>query len=382
MKIVVLGAGLVGTPMALDLAKDEDIQVCVADKNADALKKIEGHDGIVTRTCDLSDAKTIETAIRDYDLVVNAVPGFMGFKTLEAIISCGKNVVDIAFFPEDPFSLDNLAKQKGVTAIVDCGVAPGMSNMLTAHADRLLDKTFSAITYVGGLPKVRNWPFEYKAVFSPVDVIEEYVRPAFYVENGALVKRPALSDPEYIDFGGLGTLEAFNTDGLRSLIKTMDIPNMKEKTLRYPGHIEKMKFLRESGFFSQEAVEVDGHKVRPLDVTSKLLFPMWKLEEGEVDFTVMKIMVEGEKEGKNIRYVYDLLDQYDPATRVHSMARTTGYTATVVARLVKEGLFDKKGIIPPEIIGKDKACMAFVLEGLKKRHIHYVERIEEVMHKD
>ncbi len=382
MNIIVLGAGLVGTPMALDLAKDEDIQVCVADVNEAVLKKIEGKDGIKTIACDLSDAKTLEAAISDFDLVVNAVPGFMGFKTLKTIISSKKNVVDIAFFPEDAFELDELAKQNGVTAVVDCGVAPGMSNMLTAHADGKLDKTVSAITYVGGLPKVRTWPYEYKAVFSPVDVIEEYVRPAFYMENNALVKRPALSDPEYIDFKGIGTLEAFNTDGLRSLIKTLDIPNMKEKTMRYPGHIEKMIFLRESGFFSQNEVEVNGQKVRPLDVTSRLLFPKWKLEKGEVDITVMKIMVEGEKDGKNIRYTWDLYDQYDPETNVHSMARTTGYTATVVARLIKKGLFDKKGIIPPEIIGKDSACVDFVLEELKKRNILYVETMEEVRQED
>ena len=161
-----------------------------------------------------------------------------GFKTLKAIIESDKNVVDIAFFPEDALELDKLAKEHNVTAIVDCGVAPGMSNMLTGYADHILDKTENAMIYVGGLPEIREWPYEYKAVFSPVDVIEEYVRPAFYVENGHVIKKPALSDPEYLDFPGVGTLEAFNTDGLRSLIKTLDIPNMKEKTMRYPGHIE------------------------------------------------------------------------------------------------------------------------------------------------
>jgi saccharopine dehydrogenase-like NADP-dependent oxidoreductase len=310
-------------------------------------------------------------------MVVNSVPGFMGYKTLKTIIETGKNVVDIAFFPEDALELDFLAKQHGVTAVVDCGVAPGMSNMLTGYADHLLDETESALIYVGGLPEIRQWPYEYKAVFSPADVIQEYVRPAFYVENGKIVKRPALSEPEYIYFPGLGTLEAFNTDGLRSLIKTLDIPNMKEKTMRYPGHIDKIILLRESGFFSEEEVKVNGNKIKPLDVTSRLLFPKWKLEEGEVDITVMKIIVKGKKDGKAMSYTYDLLDKYDPVSNVHSMARTTGYTATMALRLLKTGLFKEQGIIPPELIGRHPECVSFVLKGLRDRGVNYIENIQE-----
>jgi saccharopine dehydrogenase-like NADP-dependent oxidoreductase len=183
--------------------------------------------------------------------------------------------------------------------------------------------------------------------------------------------------PEYIYFPGLGTLEAFNTDGLRSLIKTLDIPNMKEKTMRYPGHIDKIILLRESGFFSEEAVEVNGVKIKPLDVTARLLFPKWKLEEGEVDITVMKIIVKGKKDGKAVSYTYDLLDKYDPVSKVHSMARTTGYTATMVLRLLKTGLFKKKGIIPPELIGRHPECVSFVLKGLRERGVNYIENIRE-----
>ena len=129
----------------------------------------------------------------------------------------GKNTVDIAFFAENPFGLDELAQKNNVTAVVDCGVAPGMSNVLIGHAEQQLDRVESALIYVGGLPELREWPFEYKAGFSPIDVIEEYTRPARYVENGHVVIRPALSDPELIDFPSVGTLEAFNTDGLRTL---------------------------------------------------------------------------------------------------------------------------------------------------------------------
>ena len=279
MKILILGAGLVGGPMAIDLAKDSEFNITLADINKDSLDKIVAKNKISTIQKDLSDSKSIKEVVNDFDIVLNAMPGFMGYNTLKAIIESSKDVVDIAFFPEDPFTLDELAKKNNVTAIVDCGVAPGMSNVLIGYIDHLLDKTETALIYVGGLPEVRKWPYEYKAVFSPIDVIEEYTRPARYVENGNLVTRPALSDAEFLDFPNIGTLEAFNSDGLRTLAETIDAPNMKEKTLRYPGHIEKMAVLRESGFFNKEEIDIKGIKISPLEFTSKLLFPKWQLKE-------------------------------------------------------------------------------------------------------
>ncbi len=381
MKVVVLGAGLVGGPMAIDLAKekkDSKFEVTLIDYSQSVLDKIDKSYNINKIAKDLSNPDDVQKLVADYDIVVNAVPGFMGFQTLKSIITAGKNVIDIAFFPEDPFQLDELAKAKNVIAIMDCGVAPGMSNILTGYVDHLLDKTDVALTYVGGLPEIREWPYEYKAVFSPIDVIEEYTRPARYVENGQMVIRPALSDPELMNFPGIGTLESFNSDGLRTLAKTIDAPNMKEKTLRYPGHIEKMKVFRETGFFSQEEIEINGTKIRPIDLTSKLLFPKWKLNEGEVDITVMQVIVEGEKDGKKLRYTYDLLDRYDEATGVHSMARTTGYTATMAVRMIAEGLYSKVGMSVPEFIGKQPECVEFILNGLKERGIVYKETIKEI----
>lgn len=376
MKIIVLGAGLVGGPMARDLAADERFEVTAADASAAALETL-GTDASITRVeKDLSDPKTVTGLVRDYDMAINAVPGFMGYRTLEAIIEAERNAVDIAFFPESPFPLDEPARERGVVAIMDCGVAPGMSNVLTGYADALLDETRSAITYVGGLPEVRTWPWEYRAVFSPIDVIEEYTRPARYVENGALVTRPALSDPELLDFPVVGTLEAFNTDGLRSLAETIDAPNLKEKTLRYPGHIDKMRLLRECGFFSEEPIEAGGSRVRPIDVTAGLLFPMWQLGPGEVDITVMRIVVEGVKNGVETRYRWDLLDRRDMETGVHSMARTTGYTATVAARMIADGLWDRAGVSPPEYVGRDPECVKYLLAGLAERGIVYEERVE------
>jgi lysine 6-dehydrogenase len=378
MKIIILGAGLVGGPMAIDLSKDSALDVTVADINAAALGKLSGNYPVKTILKDLGDPAEVTKLVSNYDMAINAVPGFMGFRTLKAIIEAGKNVVDIAFFIEDPFQLDQLAKEKNVTAIMDCGVAPGMCNILIGYVDHLLDETENILYYVGGLPVVREWPYEYKAVFSPVDVIEEYTRPARYIENGRMIIKPALTDPERMDFPGIGTLESFNTDGLRSLALTIDAPNMKEKTLRYPGHIEKMAVLRETGFFSQEPIEMNGSMIRPLDFTSKLLFPKWKLNEGEEDFTVMRVIVEGKKDGKRLRYTYDLLDRYDPVTGIHSMARTTGYTATVALRMIMEGIYTRKGISVPEYVGQQEECVNYMLKNLGGRGVHYTQTVTDL----
>jgi lysine 6-dehydrogenase len=378
LKIIVLGSGLVGAPMALDLAKDPQFEVSVADLSAESLKKCAANKAVKTIQADLSDPAKVKELVVGQDMALNAVPGFLGFQTLKAIIETGKNVVDIAFFPEDPFLLDELAKKHQVTAIVDCGVAPGMSNVLVGHVHHLLERTKTALIYVGGLPETRVWPYEYKAVFSPLDVIEEYVRPARYVENGKLVVRPALSDAEYLNIPGVSSLVAFNSDGLRTLARTLDIPNMKEKTLRYPGHIEKIAVLRETGFFSQEPLEINGVRIRPLDFTAKLLFPIWKLQPGETDITVMQVVVEGEQGGEKVRYTYDLFDRFDSASNVHSMARTTGYTATAAVRMLARGLYKRQGIIAPEFIGEEPACVEFLLKELADRGVVYKQRIEKI----
>ena len=377
MNIIILGAGLVGSPMAIDLARSSGFNVTIVDRDNEPLLKLKDKFQIKTIQSDLSIEKNIKEVIKGFDVVLSAVPGFMGFNTLKYIIEEGIDVVDIAFFPEDPFLLDKLAKENNVTAIIDCGVAPGMSNMLTGYVDEILDKTEMGITYVGGLPEVREWPYEYKAVFSPIDVIEEYTRSARYIENGKLVIKEALSEPEYLNFEGIGTLEAFNSDGLRTLAKTIDAPNLKEKTLRYPGHIEKMAVLRETGFFSQKEIDINGVKIKPMDLTAKLLFPKWELKDGESDLTIMQVIIEGIKNGEKIRYTYDLLDKLDKKTNTHSMARTTGYTATSVIRMLNAELYKKKGIIPPELIGKNPECVKFVLKELEKRGIIYKEKIEK-----
>jgi saccharopine dehydrogenase-like NADP-dependent oxidoreductase len=378
MKVLVLGAGLVGGPMAMDLARNGEFEVTSADRSAEALERFAGVPGITTVQVDLDNADELKSLVNQHNLVISAVPGFMGFRTLERIIECGKNVVDIAFFPEDMFLLDAKAREMNVTAICDIGVAPGMSNILIGYGASMLDTLEKGITYVGGLPVVRTWPFEYKAVFSPIDVIEEYTRSARYIDGGKLVVREALSDPELIDFPNIGTLEAFNSDGLRTLATTVKGDYLIEKTLRYKGHIEKMAVLRDTGFFDKEPILINGTMISPLEFTARLLFPKWKLQKGEEDLTIMRVITEGLKDGKRLRYTWDLYDRLDTETGVHSMARTTGYTATMVARLLSKGLYNRKGVSAPEYLGKDASIVKFLLDGLKDRGVVYNETLEVI----
>jgi len=365
MKILVLGAGRVGSAMAKDLVTDTRFKVTLADINEAPLNKFTGS---VIQT-DLSKPQTITDLAKKFDLILNAMPGFMGFKVFKTVIESGTNIVDIAFFPEDPFLVDELAKKRGVVAVMDSGVAPGLSNLLVGHATQKLDSLLSIRIYVGGLPLFRDWPYEYRAVFSPLDVIEEYTRPARYRQNGELIIKEALTDRELLNFPRVGTLEAFNTDGLRTLLKTIPCPDMVEKTLRYPGHVDKMLLLRESGFFSSDPILVKGKKIRPLDVTAQLLFPMWELKQGEEDITVMRVEVDGKKGSSHIKYIFNLFDRFDPQSQTTSMARTTGYTATLMVRLIAEGLFQMQGISPPEKIGGNENCVNFILQGLKEKGI-------------
>lgn len=371
MKVLVLGAGMVGRAIAVDLQNQFDVKV--ADISDDNLRLLSEEHGMAVQRTDLRDAASLRSLLADCDLVVGAVPGFMGYQTLKTVIESGRNVVDISFFPEDSLQLDELAKAKGVVAVCDMGVAPGMCNVILGYHHQRM-QVDSYLCLVGGLPRERTWPWEYKAPFSPCDVIEEYVRPARFKENGVLVTRPALSDPELIEFAGIGTLEAWNSDGMRSLLNTMaDVPSMKEKTMRYPGHIEKVRILRESGFFSRQPIDFDGFSLSPLQMTERILFrdDNWKLGRQQEEFTVMRVMVTGMERGETKRYVYDLLDVYDSVTRTSSMARTTGYACTAALRQLADGRYRRVGLSPAEYLGEDEACFRSMLAYMQERKVLY-----------
>lgn len=366
MTIAVLGAGMVGRAISLDLAKN--YSVTSFDLDATNLEAVKSNDpGIQTVAADLSHFDEYKNWLDTFDIVVTAVPGFMGYRALEAVINAEKDVVDISFFPEDALQLDKLAKAKNVTAITDCGVAPGVSNFIIGRFNEEM-KITSFECYVGGLPASPKPPFYYKAPFSPVDVIQEYLRPARLVENGNIVVKPAMSEKELMLFDEVGELESFNTDGLRSLIYTMKhIPDMKEKTLRYPGHADLIIAMKDAGFFDITPLRIGETDISPFDFTSKLLVHQWKLAPGEEEFTVMKVIVRA----KNKTIEYNLLDRYDGATKTSSMARTTGYTCTAAVNLIAKKLFNEKGVFPPELVGSNKKCFDFVMNYLKERNVNW-----------
>ncbi|MBX3394441.1 MAG: saccharopine dehydrogenase NADP-binding domain-containing protein [Phycisphaerae bacterium] len=375
-KAIVLGCGLVGSAMARDLAADANFDTTVADVSEINLSRVGGVANLRTVRADLSGVENLRRILEPFDIVIGAMPSTLGFQTLRTAIECGKPLCDISFMIEDPTELDALAKERGVTVIFDCGVAPGLANMVIGHCASQLNETHDVAYYVGGLPRTRSWPYEYKAPFAPSDVIEEYTRPARMVEDGRVVVKPALSEPELMDFPRIGTLEAFNTDGLRTLLHTVKARNMKEKTLRYPGHCELMRVFRETGFFRKDEIDVRGRAVRPLDVMSKLLFEKWRLEPREEEFTILRVLVSGPSDGRHARYQYDLFDEYDAQTGIHSMARTTGFPNTIMARMIMQGEFSKAGVFPPEKIGAEPGMLDRMIRELEAKGVRIAGRVE------
>lgn len=370
-KILVLGAGMVGRAIAIDLCKSYKITAVDIDKKS--LGILAEKFPIKTLQGDLADENFIASQVDEFDLVISAVPGFMGYNTLKTLINLGKDVVDITFMPEDFMDLNKLAVSKNVTAIADCGVAPGMPNLIAGYYNEIM-KINSLEYVVGGLPKVKTYPFYYKAPFSPIDVIEEYTRPARYKENGKIMTKPAMSDVEMMNFDNVGTLEAFFTDGLRSLLDNLkNIPSMKEKTLRHPGHIGLVKALEKAGFFDKTPVAINNTAIRPIDFTSKVLMNNWKLDPDEKEFTVMRVILNGVKDKQKVNIEYNLYDEYDNVTGLSSMSRTTGFTATACAALVLQNKFSEKGVFPLELIGKCPDCFNFVIDYQKERNINYVK---------
>lgn len=379
--VVVLGGGMVGSVIASDLAASRGMRVTVVDARPEALKRCAARapKRISTVEADLGDAEEVARQVHDADVVVGALSSAIGLQTLEAVLEAGRHYVDISFMPEGNGHLADLAKRKRVTAVVDMGVAPGMSNLLCGWAAKRLDRCDRLEILVGGLPRDRHWPWEYKAGFAPSDVLEEYTRPVRVVEHGTVVWKQALDEPTLVDFDGIGTLETFLTDGLRSLADTMDVPNMVEKTMRYPGHIELMRVMRHLGLFREDEIELpSGAKVRPLELTSHLLFPQWTFEDGEPDRTIMRVTAEGLLGKVPTRLSWDLVDHLDPETNFTSMSRTTGFPAASIARMIADGSLRKRGLFAPELIAAEKGLLDRVMKDMTARGVRYVAKVESL----
>jgi len=359
--IVVLGAGMVGSAIAREMAKTHE--VIAIDHSEERLNQLrKNNPSIQCLQKNLLDSSiNFKELLFPASLVISAVPGFMGHEILKQIISAGRNCVDISFFPESIKELNELAIQNGVSVVMDCGVAPGMSNLILGYYEPKM-KIEEFVFYVGGLPIKREKPFEYKAPFSPIDVIEEYTRSARIRKKGSNQVVPAMSGLENLQFEGVGQLEGFYTDGLRSLLDSFpNIPEMTEKTLRYPGHTELIETLRSIGFFKKEHIEA----------TAKVLIECWKQTEDDHDLTVMKVLLRGIYNQKETIITYSLLDFFDKNESISSMARTTGFTCCAMAECLLDNRFTKKGVFPPEIPGKEEYMFNFIISYLKNRGVEW-----------
>ncbi len=377
-RISVLGCGLVGAAIARDLSREEDFEVTVADASEEALARLARQASVRTRKADLSRPSEIAAAAGEADAVVGALPGRLGFAMLEAVIGAGKPIADISFSPEDLLSLDAAARERGVTAVVDCGVSPGLSNLAVGRAAAALDEVDEVRILVGGLPADRSRPFGYAIVFSATDVIEEYTRPARIVEDGRIVTREALSEVETIEVPGVGTLEAFLTDGLRTVLTTVCARSMKEKTMRYPGHADAMRALRGCGFFETRPMDAGGVAVSPRAVTESILSRAWRLREGEEEFTVLRVAVSG-RSGRGVRrrYAFELLDRTSREGGMTSMARTTGFPCAIAAAMLAREQYRNPGVRPPEFLAREPDVSDFFLGALKARGLEFTEVWQE-----
>ena len=348
-----IGCGMIGRVMALDISKRHDLHLSDLDKSA--LKKVKTLDPTIKTKCfNVNDSGRLKSFLKPADIVLLAVPGHMGYKLLKRVIEFKKNIVDISFSPENILSLDKKAKDNNVTVIYDAGLAPGIPNFLLGNINAK-ENVKSFKYFVGGLPKYPKPPYNYKAPFSPIDVVEEYTRPARIMKNGEVITKPALTEIEEKVYQNTGILEGFNTDGLRSILLTMKhIPNMVEKTLRFPGHAKLISKELESG------------KIIPGDKKNlQRLFKIWRLLPNELEFTILDVIIETEIRTHN----YFLFDETNLKENTSSMARTTGYTASATIDLLDQNIFVEKGVFPPELVGSKSKVVDYLVNFLRQRGI-------------
>lgn len=379
LKIMVLGCGNIGAVIARDLAESlPSAEVVMADvdkKRARQAATWIGLGNVGWAQINAMDRLELKTKLKSFDVAVGALPGGLGYQVCKAAISAKVDMVDVSYMPEDVMTLNSAALKADISIVPDCGMSPGLCSMLVGRGVSRLDEVEKAHMLNGGLPERLVPPLGYVVTWSVKDLIDMYSRKVSIVKGGKVIQVEALSGVEEIDFPGVGKLEAFYTDGLRTLLYTVKAKEMWEKTLRYPGHVEKINLLKALGFFGPETVEVAGTRVDPKEVAVKLFER--KLKRPEVpDIVVMLVRVSGLKGGKRIEYVYHVLDHYDKERQVTSMARTTAYTASIVAQLLARKVIETKGVIPPERLGMDEALFDKLMGELKKKRVVIKEEKE------
>ncbi len=379
METLVLGYGHIGSVLATDLAESmPSTEVVIAGRRLNKAEEAASgihKENVTAIRLDAHNHPELVDTMRKFDLVIGTLPGHVGYESIKAAIEAKVDMVDVSYMPENPLTLNREAVKAGVTIVPDCGVAPGLSNLLVGHVISKLDQVEDIYIMVGGLPEKPVPPLDYIITWSTADLIDEYTRKAKIVKSGKVVEVEALTGLEEVEFPDVGRLEGFYTDGLRTLLHTIKgVKNMWEKTLRYPRHVEKIKLLKRLGFFDEHPINVENARLPPRKVTIKLLEK--KLRKPEIrDILVMKVKVSGIGEGSKRCYVYHLLDRYDQKRGVTAMARTTAYPASIVAQLMVRKAVEEEGVVPLENLGMKDKFFNKILTELEKRQVKIVESL-------
>ena len=358
MRMLVLGAGLQGSACAYDLLQNPEVsQVRLADLRLDHLpeflKPLSGP-RLIPTTLDVRDHDAVLAVMRESDAVMSAIPYYYNLALAECAVEAGVHFCDLGGNTEIVFqqkSLSERAAAKGVTIVPDCGVAPGMVNILAEYGIRQLDSVASVRIYVGGLPQDPQPPLNYQVVYSLEGVLDYYTTRSWVLRDGQRTQVTALSEREPIEFPApVGTLEAFHTaGGLSTMAFRYEgvIPEMEYKTLRYPGHAEIMQTIRDLGLLDVEPVEVKGTKVAPRDLFLSVVGPKLTKAKGP-DLLALRVTVGGTKAGRPAERRFDLVDRYDEAHGISAMMRTTGYSLSITGQMQARREVGPAGVWTPD----------------------------------
>ena len=358
MRMLVLGAGLQGSACAYDLLQNPAVsQVRLADLRFDHLPPflapLSGP-RLIPTTLDVRDREAVLAVMREADAVMSAIPYYFNLQLAECAVEAGVHFCDLGGNTEIVFqqkSLAERAKEKGVTVVPDCGVAPGMVNIFAEHGIRQLDTVDSVRIYVGGLPQHPEPPLNYQIVYSLEGVLDYYTTLSWVVRAGKREQVAALSERETVRFPDpVGDLEAFHTAGGLSTMAWRyegKIPTMEYKTLRYPGHAGMMEAIRELGLLDLEPVDVKGQKVIPRDVFVSVVGPRLTKPKGR-DVLALRVTVSGTTGGKPASRQFDLIDRYDERLGISAMMRTTGYSLSITGQMQVRGDVTPPGVWTPD----------------------------------
>jgi lysine 6-dehydrogenase len=378
MRMLVLGAGLQGSACAYDLLQNPEVsQVRLADLRfdhlPDFLKPLSGP-RLIPTTLDVRDREAVLAVMRESDAAMSAIPYYFNLSLAECAVEAGVHFCDLGGNTEIVFQQKALAERataRDVTIVPDCGVAPGMVNILAEHGIRQLDTAQAVRIYVGGLPQHPEPPLNYQVVYSLEGVLDYYTTRSWVLRDGQRVQVTALSERELIDFPEpVGALEAFHTAGGLSTMAFRyegTIPEMEYKTLRYPGHAEIMETIRELGLLGVDPVDVKGVKVSPRDLFVAVVGPKLSKPKGK-DLLALRVIVTGTKSGRPAERRFDLVDRYDEKHGISAMMRTTGYSLSITGQMQVRREIGPAGVwTPDECVPADAYIVELRARGIELR---------------